>query len=370
MPPVIPFTDLSRLHSPLGSRILRAWSRLLRNAAFVHGPAVSRFEERFAQVCGVPHAVAVHSGTAALRLTLMALGIRPGDEVITVPNSFFATAEAVTLSGARLVFCDVHDKSYTLDPQKLSACITSRTVGVIPVHLYGQSADMDPIRRLARRHGLFVLEDACQAHGAEYKGRPCGSLGNAAAFSFYPSKNLGACGEGGCVNTADAALAGKIRALRDHGQRLRHNHLFIGDNARLDTLQAEALTIKLSFLESWTRRRIRAAQWYAEYLHQFRVPVTPPMAAEYARHVFHLYVVQSARRDALRRYLESHGIQTGVHYPVPIHLTPAYRHLQLPAGSFPIAEGLSRRVLSLPLFPHITRAQVKCVVRTMINYLC
>jgi dTDP-4-amino-4,6-dideoxygalactose transaminase len=355
----VPFVDLRSLHSEIEDELHEVFARTLRNSSFVLGPDVQQFEQEFAAYCGTAHCVAVNTGTAALHLALAALGVGPGDEVITVPHTFIATAEAITACGATPVFIDIDPVSYCMDPSLLEAAITSRTRAIVPVHIYGQSADMDPILAIANSHGLPVIEDACQAHGAEYKGRKTGSLGAAGCFSFYPGKNLGACGEGGAVTTDDPDLAHKIRMWRDHGSRKKYEHQFPGHNMRMEGLQGGVLSVKLRHLDRWNAQRRDAAAHYSTALAQSSVTI--PAELSYGRHVYHLYVVQADDREALRTQLAEAGIESGLHYPIPLHLQEAYRHLGHKPGDFPVTERLKDRILSLPIYPGIAPQAIEQV---------
>ena len=335
---------------------------VIDKAAFAGGPFVTQFEEDFATYCDSQYAIGVGSGTEALWLVLLALGVGPRDEVITVPNSFMATAEAITYCGAKPVFVDVDERTYTLDPSGLEEAISSRTKAIIPVHLFGQPADMDPIQEFARKHGLFVVEDACQAHGAEYRGRSVGTLGDAACFSFYPGKNLGAFGEAGAVVTNNSELNEKIRILRDHGQIRKYHHAMIGWNGRMDGIQGAILRIKLRYLEQGNRlRRAHAARYDAAF--QGIEEVVTPFRAATVLHVYHIYAIRVQDRDEVMRQLADKGVGSGVHYPVPIHLQEAYRSLGYEPGTFPIAEGCAREFISLPMFPGLTSGQVEVVIQ-------
>lgn len=356
----LPLVDLRAQYAAIRAEVQAAIDAVLESMQLILGPNVHAFEAEFAAYCEASHAVGVGSGTEALALALRAAGIGPGDEVITVAHTFFADCEAIVQVGAQPVFVDVQPDTQTMDPASFAAAITSRTRAVIPVHLYGQPADMDEIVAIARRHGLFVLEDACQAHGARYRGQRVGTLGHAAAFSFYPGKNLGAYGDGGAVVTNDAQLAERVRRLRDHGAVRKYEHYDIGGTGRLDELQAAVLRVKLRYLDAWNARRAAAAAAYTAGLAD--TEVTPPMARDDRTHVFHLYAVQAPRRDALRAYLAEQGIATGMHYPIPCHLQPAAREWSAGPGSLPVTERLAARTLSLPLFPEITDAQIARVV--------
>lgn len=353
---MIPFVDLRAQHQAIRHELDAAIAAVLARADFVLGPEVEAFEEAFAEYCGVRHAVAVNSGTSALHLALLAAGVGPGDEVITVPFTFVATAIAIEMSGARPVFVDIHPETFTMDPARIPNVVTARTKAIIPVHLYGQPADMDPILEVARRHGLVVIEDAAQAHGAEYCGRRTGGLGQLGCFSFYPSKNLGACGEGGLVSTDDSALAREVRMLRDCGQDRKYHHVRRGFNYRLAGIQGAVLGVKLKYLDPWTRLRRTHAAHYGQAL--AGAGVGCPAEAPYARHVYHLFVVRTRARESLRDSLAAEGIQTGLHYPSPVHRQPAYADLGYPAGSFPASEQAAAEVVSLPMFPELTADQI------------
>jgi len=360
----VPFLDLRAQHDPLRAELLAAIGEVIDRSAFAGGPMVAQLEEDFAAYCQTGVAVGVGSGTEALWLALLAQGIGPGDEVITVPNTFMATAEAISYCGAKPVFVDVDEQTYTLDPRQLERAITPRTKAVIPVHLFGQMADMDPIMEIAQRHCLMVIEDACQAHGAEYKGRRAGSIGHAGCYSFYPGKNLGAWGEAGAVVTNDRALAAKIRILRDHGQETKYHHSCIGWNARMDGIQAAVLRVKLKGLNHGNTARRAHARRYDELLSGLEHLAVPP-AAEYGVHVYHLYVVRVPERDRILQALAQRGIACGIHYPKPVHLQGAYRSLGLGLGSFPVAERCAGEFLSLPMFPELTPTQVETVAREL-----
>ena len=362
----VPFLDLKAQHDPLKGELMAAIQEVIDRSAFAGGPYVEKFETEFAPYCHARHAVGVANGTDALWFALLALGVGPGDEVITVPNSFMATAEAISFCGAKPVFVDVDEKTYTLDPKLFERAITPRTKAVIPVHLYGQMADMDPIMEIARQHGLWVVEDACQAHGAEYKGKRAGSIGHAGAFSFYPGKHLGAWGEAGAVVTNDAALAQKMKVLRDHGQSSKYHHSVIGWNGRMDGIQAAVLSVKLKVLERGNTARREHARHYSARLANIE-GLTLPVTADYGVPVFHLYVVRVQKRDQILKTLGERGISCGIHYPKPIHLQEAYRPLGLGVGSFPIAERYAEEILSLPMFPELTPAQIEAVARELIS---
>ena len=363
----VPFVDLGAQYASLRPEVDEAIAAVLGNTGFILGSEVARFEEAFAACCEAEHAVGVDSGTSALELALRAYEIGPGDEVITVANTFVATALAISYVGARPVLVDTDPDTYTIDVGAIEAAITPRTRAILPVHLYGQPADMDPILEIARRHGLVVIEDACQAHGARYKGRRVGSLGDAAAFSFYPAKNLGAYGDGGMVVTRDAAAAEAVRILRNYGQKAKYVHLLKGFNRRLDTLQAAVLNVKLGHLDAWNEARRAHARAYDERLRD--LPLVAPQVPAYAEPVYHLYVVRVNNRDAVQRRLAERGISTGIHYPVAIHEQPAYRDLGHSAGAFPVTEAYAGQILSLPMYAELTDAQIDRVVAALAESL-
>ena len=356
---MIPYLDLKAQYASIKEEIGRAVSKVLDSTQFVLGPEVAAFEEEFASSSGATHGVAVNSGTSALHLALLAAGVGPGDEVITVPFTFVATVAAIRYTGAKPVFVDIDPVSFTMDPQALQAALTPRTRAVLPVHLYGQPADMDPIVAFARRHGLAVIEDACQAHAAEYKGRRVGSLGDFACYSFYPGKNLGAYGEGGMVVTSGADHQRKLRQLRDWGQEERYHHVVQGFNYRMEGLQGAILRVKLRYLEAWTEARRAHAARYDAKLAGSRVEV--PSARPDSRHVYHIYAVRTDDRAALQKQLQFEGVQTGLHYPIPVHLQRAHADLGYRAGDFPQSERAAREVLSLPMYPEMTSEQVDAV---------
>jgi dTDP-4-amino-4,6-dideoxygalactose transaminase len=349
---MIPVVDLKAQYAAIKPEVDAAIQRVLEHTQFIQGPEVRAFEEAFARYVGAEAAIGVASGTAALHLALLACGVGPGDEVITTPFTFYATAEAINQAGATPVFVDIAPDTYNLDPAKIEAAITPRTRAIVPVHLYGQSADMDAILAIARQYGLRVIEDAAQAHAAEHHGRRCGSLGDLACFSFYPSKNLGCYGDGGMVTGSDPALLARIRRLRDHGRVGKYEHVELGWGSRLDALQAAILGAKLPHLDRWTAQRRAAAARYNDLLAGAEV-VTPTERA-YNRHVYYCYVIRTPRRDGLAAHLAAQGIDTVVHYPIPMHLQPAYRQMGLEPGTYPVAEAAAQQVLSLPMFPEIT----------------
>jgi dTDP-4-amino-4,6-dideoxygalactose transaminase len=365
----VPFLDIKLQHEPLRTEIRSAIDAVIDSSSFAGGPFVETFEAEFAAYCESRHAVGVGTGTEALWLTLLAMGVGPGDEVITVPSTFMATAEAITYCGARPVFIDIDESTYNMDPEELENAITPRTRAIIPVHLFGQPADMDPIMEIARRHGLRVVEDAAQAHGAEYKGRRAGSIGDAACFSFYPGKNLGAFGEAGAVVTNDDALRDKIRILRDHGQIRKYHHTVVGWNCRMDGIQAAVLQIKLRHLDAGNRRRRAIAARYDRELSGLPGIVTPARPA-WNRHVYHIYAIRLPERDEVIRSLGEKGVGSGIHYPIPVHLQGAYRSLGYERGAFPRAEKCAEEFVSLPMFPELTAQQVDYVVQTLTETLC
>lgn len=360
----VPFLDLMAHHAPLRAEIDSAIREVIDSAAFAGGPFVERFEEEFATFCGATYAVGVGNGTDALWFALLALGIGPGDEVITVPMTFMATAEAISYCGAKPVFVDIEEETYTMDPALLERAITPRTKAVVPVHLFGQTADMDPILEIAQRHNLHVIEDACQAHGAEYRGKKAGSLGSAGCFSFYPGKNLGAFGEAGGIVTSDEALKKKVHVLRDHGQGKKYHHSMIGWNGRMDGIQGAVLRVKLKRLTDANNARRAHACLYSELLSSFK-QVTIPKETKDRMHVYHIYAVRVRNRDQVLQRLSDRGIGCGIHYPIPVHLQTAYKFLGHKVGDFPVSEICGREFLSLPMFPELTQIQVEKVVNEL-----
>ena len=388
----IPFLDLVTPHVELEKELTEVFQKALRTAGFIGGPIVEEFEKAFAEFCDAKYAVGVSSGTDALRFALMASGVRPGDVVVTVPNTFIATTEAISQAGASPEFVDIDEQTYNLDPAKLkeyleegcevnsSGRLTSVRSGrpvtaVIPVHLYGQTADMDPIVELADRYGLVVIEDACQAHGAEYYSRKkerwmkAGSIGRAAAFSFYPGKNLGACGEAGAVTTNDPELASKMKMLRDHGQAKKYYHDVEGYNGRLDAIQAGILHAKLGHLATWNFQRRDHAAEYRRLFNQVDCGVNPPYEPEWSKSVYHLFVVRVDCRECLMVHLKENGIATAIHYPIPLHLQKAYQCLGYGVGDFPVCEKVAAQILSLPMFPQLTPQQQDRVVQESLRFL-
>jgi dTDP-4-amino-4,6-dideoxygalactose transaminase len=364
--PNVPFVDLGAQYRAIASEINDAISKVIQEADFILGHEVQLFEEEFASFCDARYAVGVDSGTSALELALRAFDIGPGDEVITAANSFIASALGISHAGAKPVFADVDPYTYTLDVAAVERAITRRTKAILPVHLYGHPAHMDPIRQLADKHGLVVIEDACQAHGARYKGRRVGSLGHAAAFSFYPGKNLGAYGDGGMVVTNDREVANRLEMLRNYGQKEKYRHLFRGYNRRLDTLQAAILRVKLKYLEKWNAARRWNAKLYQKHLEGSEVVV--PGEAGGAEAVWHLYVIRTEQRDPLKEHLISKGINASIHYPVPIHLQPAYQDLGHKRGDFPVTEAYADRILSLPMYAELTGREIEFVAQTICEF--
>jgi dTDP-4-amino-4,6-dideoxygalactose transaminase len=389
----IPFLDLVTPHKELKDELAAVFEHALVTAGFIGGPMVEDFERTFAKYCQTQHCIGVGSGTDALRFALIAAGVKQGDVVVTVPNTFIATAEAITQSGATPDFVDVDERAYNMDPEQLRKylqveCSVDGTTGrvynkrlgrpvtaIVPVHLYGQAADMDPILDLAKRFGLLVVEDACQAHGAEYfskreKGwRKAGSMGTAAAFSFYPGKNLGACGEAGAVTTNDIDIARKVQMLRDHGQAKKYYHDMEGYNGRLDSIQAGILRIKLRYLTAWNERRRECASRYQDLLGPAAEGIRLPFEPSWSKAVFHLYVVQVQNREELQKHLGEAGIGTGIHYPIPLHLQNAYKDLGYREGDFPVSEKAASRILSLPMFPGLTNEQQDRIAQKVLDFV-
>jgi len=360
----VPFLDLKAHHDSMRGELETAIREVMDSNAFAGGPFVAKFEQDFATYCGAADVIGVGNGTDALWLSMLALGIGAGDEVITVPMTFMATAEAISYCGAKPVFVDIDERTYTLDPDLLERAINPRTKAIIPVHLFGQAADMDAILEVARHRGLPVIEDACQAHGAEYRGRKAGSIGTAGCFSFYPGKNLGALGEAGAVVTNNEELRNKIQMLRDHGQAKKYHHALIGWNARMDGIQGAALRVKLKHLDRANQARRANARFYDQHLAGVEELILPT-EAEYARHVYHLYVVRVQDRDRVLQAMANRGIGCGIHYPIPVHLQEAYRFLGHRKGSFPVAERCAEEFLSLPMYPELTTTQLGAVVHEM-----
>ncbi len=359
----VPFFDLKAQYASLRQEVLAALDCAGAKASFIQGEDVDAFEQEFAAYCGVKHCVALNSGTSALHLALLAAGVKAGDEVITTPNSFIATAEAISYTGAKPVFVDIDPRTANIDPTKIPAAVTERTRVILPVHLYGLPAEMDRILKIATQHGVAVIEDACQAHGARYRGARVGGIGQSAAFSFYPSKNLGAYGEGGAITTNSAAIAAQARALRSHGESRRYFHDSIGFNYRMSGFQGAILRLKLQRLDEWNARRRELREIYRRHLAGTRVDFQDPGAA--GERVDHLFVVYVADRDAVRAKLEHRGVGTGVHYPLPIHLQKPYQSLGYRQGDFPHTERACERVISMPLYPEMTEEQAAYAAGTL-----
>ncbi len=362
----VPFVDLQAQYQSLAEEMTTAVGGVMERCDFILGGKVTEFEEMFADYCDVAHGVGVDSGYSALELLVMAYGIGPGDEVITAANTFIATTLAISNTGATPVLVDCDPRTFNIDPTKIEAAITPRTKGIMPVHLYGQPADMDPIMALAEKYNLVVIEDASQAHGALYKGRRVGSIGHAAGFSLYPGKNLGAYGDAGIVVTNDADIAEKIRMLRNLGMKIKYHHEIKGFNRRLDTMQAAVLCVKLPHLDGWNENRRRVAAEYDRALEG--LPLTRPYVPGWAEPVFHLYVVRVADREGLQKHLNERGIASGMHYPIPIHQLEAYEELPYETGDFPVTEGYASEILSLPIFPELTTEQVGLVAEAIREY--
>lgn len=359
----VPFVDLRAHHDSLRQPLESAVLEVARRGDFIQGGAVAEFEKQFAAFTGTRHAIGVGTGLAAIELALRAYRIGPGDEVITAANTFIATALAIMAVGATPKLVDADPSTYTIDPSLVESAITPKTKAIVPVHLYGQPADMDPIMAIAKRHNLVVVEDSAQAHGARYKGKRAGSIGHAAAFSFYPSKNLGAWGDGGLITTNDDEAAAQLRLLRNYGQRAKYYHSVVGTNNRLDTIQAAVLGVKLPHLDGWNASRRAHADRYRSRLAS---RVATPAAAADREHIYHLYVVELDARDRVQEKLKAAQIETGIHYPVPIHLQEACQHLGYRAGDFPVTERAAQRILSLPMYPELTDDQIDYVCETLV----
>jgi len=359
----VPLADLKAQYALLKDEILASLAEVAESTAYVLGPKVAAFEKDFAAYSGAKHCVAVNSGTSALHAALICAGVAAGDEVISVPMTFIATSWAISYCGATPVYVDVDPDTATMDAALVEKKITRKTKALLPVHLYGQPADMEPLLDVSRRHGIPLVEDVAQAHGAAYRGRKAGTMGQSGCFSFYPGKNLGAYGEAGAVITDDDAIAARLRRLRDHAQAQRYHHDEIGFNYRMDGFQGAVLGIKLKHLEAWTNARIELAEKYLELLSD--LPVELPVRRDDRRHVWHLFVARHPRRDEVRAELEKRGIQTGLHYPIPLHLQKAYQHLGYNAGDFPVSERIGRECFTLPLFPEMTGEQQSAVVEAL-----
>lgn len=363
----IPLVDLRRQHEGIKDEIGKALAGVVENSAFILGEEVKQFEDEFASFCRARYAVGVSSGTAALHLALLATGVGKGDEVITVPYTFTATTEAISYAGAGTIFVDINPEDYNIDISRVEEKITERTKAILPVHLYGHPVDMAPLLTLADKYGLKVIEDAAQAHGAEYQGRKVGTRGTVGCFSFYPGKNLGAFGDGGMIVTNDERVADRVRLLRNHGRGEKYEHLVEGYNYRLDALQAAVLRVKLKRLSSWNENRRKHAKLYNELLAE--TGAITPIEREYAKHVYHLYVIRVKDREGLQKWLNSRGIATATHYPLPLHLQKAYEHLGYKKGAFPSAEKCSQEVISLPMFPELTGEEIKEVSEAIKAFL-
>lgn len=360
---MIPFLDLHAQYKAIGGELEAAAVAVMRRGEFVLGPSVAAFEENFAAYCGARHCVAVNTGTSALHLAMLALGIGAGDEVITVPMTFVATAAAIRYANATPVFVDIDPDTWTMDASKIEAAITPRTKAICPVHLHGRMADMSAILAVAQKHGLPVVEDAAQAHGAELGGKRAGTLGAIGCFSFYPGKNLGACGEGGAITTDDDRYADSIRKLRDWGQSAKYHHDMLGYNYRMDGIQGAILDVKLRHLAEWTDRRRAAAALYDDMLAD--VDVVTPARPKGREHVYHVYAIRSTRRDAVQQALKEAGVATNIHYPRPVHLQKAFADLGCKPGDFPVSEAVGAETLSLPMFPELTHVQIELVASAL-----
>ena len=363
----IPFIDLKAQLATIEHEVMPAMKSVLDNTAFILGQDVAAFEQEFAAYCTCDHAVGVASGLDALKLSLRALDVQPGDEVITAANTFIATTLAASAIGAKPVLVDIEPDSFNLDPKQLEAAITPKTKVLLPVHLYGRPADMDPIIRIAQKHQLHILEDASQAHGARYKGKRVGAFGDLAAFSLYPGKNLGAYGDGGIVTTQNDQLAAALKTLRNYGSSQKYYHDLLGENSRLDTLQATVLRIKLKHLDAWSQRRRQHAATYHEGLKNVGDLILPPEHPDFEP-VYHLYVIRTQKRDDLMAYLQAHGVGCIIHYPIPIHLQKAYEGHGWVKGQFPVTEAIANEILSIPMFPELTEAQQQYVIQTIRNF--
>jgi len=361
----VPLVDLRAQYRAIKSEIDEAIAKVIDEAAFIGGRHVSEFEEAFAPYCGARYCISVGNGTDALYITLRALGIGPGDEVITVANSFIATSEAITMTGAKIAFVDCDPQTYNINVEQVSRALTPRTKAIVPVHLYGQPADMPSLKDLANRHGLFIVEDAAQAHGAEINGQRVGTFGHAGCFSFYPGKNLGAYGDGGAIVTNREELATKCRMISNHGRVRKYDHDFEGVNSRLDALQAAILNVKLKHLERWTEKRRAVARTYKDLLEATSIRM--PVEAKGMRHVYHLFVVRVANREIVMTKLKKSGIETGIHYPIALPHLKAYRYLEYGSEDFPVATKYSKEVLSLPMFPELNEDQLQYICHQLMN---
>lgn len=360
----VPFFDLKKQNTLLAPSLQRIWDRMLTNTDYILGAEVENFEKNFAQYIGVKYAVGVSTGLDALSLSLKVLGIGPKDEVIIPANTFIATALAVSSVGAKPVLVDIRSEDYLMDSEKIERVISKKTKAMMPVHLYGQPVDVEPLRILCRDRGLFLVEDAAQAHGADLRGKKCGGLGDLGAFSFYPSKNLGAFGDGGMITTDRSDCFEKLLELRNYGSRIKYQHRIKGFNMRLDTLQAAVLNVKLAYLDEWNQRRIEIAKRYLEKLSD-RSEISCLKESNIGRAIFHLFIIQTSQRDSLKEHLSKHGISTGIHYPIPIHLQDAYQDLSYRQGDFPITEEACNQILSLPIYPEMELTDVDYVCESI-----
>lgn len=363
----IPFVDLSAQYQNIKEEVDAAIASVIKTTAFILGPEVRQFEEEFAQFCNAKFAIGVDSGTSAIELIMRAYGIGTGDEVIIPANTFIATAYGVSYTGATPVFVEPTAHTYNIDVARIEAAITKRTKAIMPVHLYGQPVDMDPILDIAKKHNLIVVEDACQAHGARYKGKRTGAIGHAAAFSFYPGKNLGAYGDGGAITTNDERIAASLRRMRDYGQSEKYHHTELGYNRRLDSIQAAILRVKLRHLDSWNQARRDHANYYNKLLKGSKYVL--PEIPSFAEPIWHLYVLQSENRDSLMKYLSGIGVSTGIHYPIPIHLQGAYENLGHKEGDFPLTERISHKIVSLPMYAEMSNEMIEYVVNGLNSFV-
>ena len=357
----VPFLDLSRQNRKIANHAEAIFKTAIEESRFIGGECVSKFEEDFAHFCNSKYAISVGNGTDALRLAIEALGAGVGDEVITSPFTFIATAEAITLNGAKVVFADIEEDTLNLDPEKIEDKITRNTKGIIPVHLFGNPANMDRFKLIGQNHNLWILEDACQAHGAQWNGKKVGSMGSCAAFSFYPTKNMGAFGDAGMITTSDENIANKIKKTKNHGSSVKYIHDFVGTNSRLDAIQAAILSEKLKYVEEWNNERRRISQIYIDQLADVNEIVLPSSKKE-AKHIYHLFTIQTQRRDELKQWLEDNGIGSAIHYPIPIHMQKAYKHLGYKDDDFPVALKASKKVISIPLYPGLSELEQEYVI--------
>ena len=362
----VAYLDLQAQIRSIRPKLDAAIARVLDSCAFCLGPEVEQFEKDFARFCGADHCIGFNNGTSALHVAMLLLGIGPGDEVITTPFTFVATSWAICYAGARPVYVDIEDATFNLDPKLVERAVTSRTRAILPVHLYGHPADLDGLLAISRKHNLPLIEDAAQAHGAKFQGRSVGTFGRMSCYSFYPGKNLGACGEGGALVTNDAAIAKHARALRDHGSTRRYYHDEVGYNYRMEGIQGAVLGVKLEYLDAWTKERRRVAKRYDELLAD--TPLQLPGEADYAQSARHLYVVRHPLRDQLKAHLDAHQIGSGMHYPVPLHLQKAFSHLGYKPGDFPVSEKASRECLSLPIYPELTEQDIRTVTDAIADF--